>query len=368
MTIQDPRSTAGESEDIAVYESAFGTFRAKRTPESGRWLDNRYRIIGLLGSGATSDVYLAESDRAELVIIKWLTAGAARDAQIRQRFVLSARASMSVDHPAILRVFAVNEPHAAAPYLVMEALVGESLADYLEREGAVAEPLAVALATQVAAGLAAAHHVGIVHRDVKPANLFLLGERGAPVGIKIIDFGLAKDLSDPDGAPNSTNLVLGTAQYMPPEQVLADPIDGRTDVYALGVVLFRMLTGQLPFDLDPGADLFSHQLFSPAPPPSWLLENVDPRLERVILRCMRKHPENRYPSMAAVLADLELIRGGNHEIASVPLAREPDVYKPRRQNGYEAAHALAAYFGAEPPPPATVRFGESSAPPDRSRE
>jgi serine/threonine-protein kinase len=204
----------------------------------------------------------------------------------------------------------------------------------------------------VASALVAAHRVGVVHRDIKPGNLFLLGPIGEPSGVKVIDFGLAKDTQDPEAGPNSTNLVLGTAQYMAPEQVLADPVDARTDVYAFGVLLFRTLTGQLPFDLDPGADLFSHQLFSPAPPPSWLIESVDPRLERLILRCMRKHPDNRYPSMQAVLDDLLTIAGSDagEMTDAPPLAPNPDVYQPRNQKGRDAAEALAAYFGTEPPP------------------
>jgi serine/threonine-protein kinase len=217
------------------------------------------------------------------------------------------------------------------------------------------QDFALELARNVAAGLAAAHAAGIVHRDLKPANLFLVQSRGAPVTVKLIDFGFAKDTrADPGSGPSSVNLVLGTAQYMAPEQVLAEPVDARTDVYGFGVVLFRILTGHLPFDVEHGADLFGHQLFSPTPPPSWLVDELDPALEQIVLRCTRKHPENRYAGMQAVSDDLERVASGA-EISALPLKRQPDVFRPRNSSGREAAEALAAHFGKEPPP-MTVRY------------
>jgi serine/threonine protein kinase len=335
-------------------------FSPKPSEKDGLLLADRYRVIGSLGSGSTAEVYLAEDTASgSPVVVKWLFLHAARSAQIRQRFVLGARAAMAVTHPAVARVLSVSDTPGEIPYVVMEALLGEPLSDYLERRGPLPEPAALPLAQQIASGLAAAHALGIVHRDVKPGNLFLVEQAGAPLSVKLIDFGFAKDTRDPDAGPSSTNLVLGTAQYMAPEQVLADPVDPRTDVYGFGVVLFRLITGHLPFDLDPGADLFSHHLFSPTPPPSWLTDNLDARLEEMVLRCMRKHPENRYPSMQAVIDDLDCVaRGGI--ISDLPLSREPDVYKPRNLSGREAAETLAVRFGAEPPPPPTSRFDPES--------
>ena len=344
--------------------SISGTYQLEATPRAGLRLKDRYEIVGLLDRGGTSEVFVAsDALDASPVIVKWLTEAAARNPQHRMRFVLGARATLSLDHPAIARVFSVEEPPDAPPYLVMELLQGESLADYLDREGAMPEALVVELAIQVASGLAAAHAAGIVHRDIKPGNLYLLGPKGAPRAIKLIDFGLSKDLQRDGLGPNSRNLVLGTAQYMAPEQVLADPVDIRTDIYAFGVVLFRMLTGQLPFDADAGVDLLSHQLFSRAPPPSWLVESVDPRLEQLILRCLHKHPENRYPRIQILLEDLELIANSapSGRQMSVPqMPRSPDIYKPHNTKGRGVAEALAGYFGAETPPPATSRLGTES--------
>jgi len=121
----------------------------------------------------------------------------------------------------------------------------------------------------------------------------------------------------------------------------------------------RQLGEVLPFDLDPGPDLFSHQLFSKVPPPSWLVEHVDPRLDEVVLRCVRKRPDNRYPSMLALLADLTLIadtRGTGKHISELPLAREPDVYRPRNPKAHGIAELLAQYFGTEAPAPLTSRL------------
>lgn len=289
--------------------------------------------------------------------------------EIRSRFVLGARSAMTIDHPAVVKVLRVEEPPDEPPYLLMEALSGESLSEYLDREGAMPQRLVLSLGLDVASGLAEAHDLGVVHRDVKPGNLYLVGPIGAPEGIKIIDFGLATDCREANTEPGKANLVLGTAQYMAPEQVLADPVDARTDIYAFGVVLFRLLTGHLPFDLDPCMDLFSHQLYSPAPPVSWLVDNVDPRLEQVILRCMRKHPDNRYSSMRGAIEDLRTILDrpaeDDGQISRLPLRRNPDTYPPKSEKGQQAARFLASQFGSRNLPlDAPPEITRDAAPPE----
>lgn len=321
------------------------------TPRAGLRLGGRYEIVGLLGRGSTSDVYLANDvETGRHVIIKRLRCEPAMDSRRRGRFLNEARAAMAIDHASVVRVLGIEEPEADRPFLVMEALVGEPLSLYLNRHGVLPQDLALVLARQAAAGLAAAHEQGVVHRDVKPGNLFLLGDTGAPYGLKVLDFGMAKLLDE----ASSSNLVLGTAQYMAPEQVLADPVDARTDVYALGVVLFRMVTGQLPFEVARGADLFSHQLYSPAPPPTWLNESIDPGTEAVILRAMRKHPENRYPSMRALMDDLDALVGlsprRDRVVVGGPLVHDPDVYRPQNPKSRDVADILAVNFGFDPPP------------------
>jgi serine/threonine protein kinase len=250
---------------------------------------------------------------------------------MRDRFLKEADALHSINHPNVVRVIDAGEVDSA-PFLVMEALRGETLGQRLERVGSLDQATAVRYARQAAAGLAAAHRAGIVHRDVKPDNLFLVdGDT-----IKLLDFGMAK--VERDGT-QSAELVMGTVQYMAPEQIVTERVDARTDVYGLGVVLFRMLTGHLPFEVEMGTVLLGHQLFSPAPPPSWLDDDLDPTVERVILSAMRKDPANRYPSMDAFLEDLS-----RAEPRGAPMVREPDVYEPSSQAGREAAKFLSQQF------------------------
>ena len=335
-------------------------FPIQSSARDGKLIDGRFEIHGLLARGGTSNVYLARDRQIrKFVALKWLSARAAADPHQLQRFLLGARSIIGLNHPGIARVTYVGEPQAQAPYLVMEALEGESLAEYLERQPHPGNDFALMLLREVASGLAAAHDAGVVHRDIKPGNLFLVGPLGAPTGVKIIDFGFSKDMSEDASGPSSRNLVLGTAQYMAPEQVVADPVDRRTDIYALGVVLFRVLTGQLPFDLDPSLELLEHQLFSPVPPLSWLNETIDRRLEKLVLRCLHKNPNNRYASTHELLQDLAQITssGLETEPASIPnsTSLEPDVYRPRNPQGVEVAQSMAEHFGVEPPPPSTSR-------------
>jgi len=332
-------------------------FRIQRSPRDGTWLNARYEILGLLARGGTSDVYLArEYQTGEHVVVKWLSELANRDRKHRERFLLGARATMAVKHPAIAQVLYVGELEVQPPYLVMQALKGESLAEYLERQEIPDDAFVRMLMHDVASGLAAAHEAGIVHRDIKPGNLFLLGPIGAPTEIKILDFGLSKDLGEESTGLASRNLVLGTAQYMAPEQVLADPVDERADIYAFGVVLFRVLTGQLPFDLDPSMELFGHQLFSPAPPLSWLNDDIDPRLEKLVLHCLQKNPDNRYASMRHLLEDLARlsVSGQAFDWEALPMSGgiKPDFYRPRNPRGLEVAQTLADYLGVDEPTPA----------------
>jgi eukaryotic-like serine/threonine-protein kinase len=339
--------------DVAFQNPAravtIGDFHAEPTTLAHRVLGNRYRIAGQIGSGGTADVYLAEDlVTRRLVVVKRLSRQAAEAPELVERFLREALIARAVDHPSVVRVLEVAHSDLEGPYFVMEALAGETLGDCLRREERVSEERARCWLGQAAAGLRAVHRAGIVHRDVKPDNLFLLGPAGDPWGLKLIDFGMAKLLARPRTTPS--NFVVGTAQYMAPEQILGETVDARTDIYALGVVAFRMLTGQLPFDTAPGATLLSHQLFSPVPPPSWLLDGLDPDLEAVVLRAVSKHPDNRYPSVDELLGDLETLMGlgpmGGRLFALGARPRAADVYIPQTSRGQDAARALALAYGA----------------------
>jgi eukaryotic-like serine/threonine-protein kinase len=308
-------------------------------------LGDRYKVHGYLTRGATARVYLAEDLIESIpVAIKMLAPESIKSHELSLRMLREAEALRGIDHPNVVRVLDTGETLGGVPYLVLEALPGETLGDFLRRQGTPPFEVSLDLVRQAAQGLCAAHRAGIVHRDVKPDNFVLLGPTGEPYGLKLIDFGMAK--VDGSGAPSSTHTILGTVEYMAPEQILAEPVDARTDVYAMGVVMFRLFTGHLPFETSAPADLLRHQLFSSMPPPSWLDEELDSRIEAMILAAARKHPDNRYASMQHLLDDLDALIGVSTGEMAPPEARiVPDVYAPSTERGSEALAVLAEKFG-----------------------
>ncbi|HET7544680.1 MAG TPA: serine/threonine-protein kinase [Polyangiaceae bacterium] len=301
-------------------------------------LAGRYSIDRYFDRGGTSKVYLGWDELCEEeVVIKILTDEAARCPVLRGHFLIGSRAALLVEHENVVRTLAVREPEPGTPYMVMELLRGELMADLLFRTSQLPCPIALSYAAQTAAGLAALHRTGIVHCDIKPDNLFLTGNEGAAGELKILDFGLA----EVEGQPivSEAFAVRGTAQFMAPEQVLGDPVDARTDVYSLGVVMFRMLTGQLPFDLKLSTTLLRHQLSSPTPPPSWLCDELAPNVEGIVLKAMRKNPANRYASALELCEDLQRVREGHapRQPFSPP---KSDVYVPQSARAEQAAKIL----------------------------
>ncbi len=308
-------------------------------------LGNRYKVHGYLTRGATARVYLAEDLIENVpVAIKMLAPESNKSHELSHRMLREAEALRGIDHPNVVRVLDTGETASGVPYLVLEALPGETLGDFLRRQGTPPFELALALVRQAAQGLSAAHRAGIVHRDVKPDNFVLVGPSDEPYGLKLIDFGMAK--LDGSGGTSGTHTILGTVEYMAPEQILAEPVDARTDVYALGVVMFRLFTGHLPFDTNAPADLLRHQLFSSLPPPSWLEDDLDVRLERMILTATRKHPDNRYLGMQELVDDLDALIGVSAgEVSQRPPKVIPDAYAPSTPRGAEAFAILAEKFG-----------------------
>lgn len=330
-------------------------FGAQPTNRAGQFVGKRYRIEGLLGNGATANVYLAIDTRlGHNVVVKQLTPDGTQNEELRKRFLAEAEALADLRHPGIVRVLDFGAPDDERPYLVMEALVGETLASLLKRKPLLPIDVALVIARHTAQGLEAAHRAGLVHRDIKPDNLFLLGPLGDPFGVKIIDFGMAK-IPHSNGS-SGVHTVLGTVEYMAPEQVMVDPVDGRTDIYAFGIVMFRLFTGHLPFEAPAGLDLLSHQLFSPVPPASWIHEGIEPPIDALVTRATRKHPANRYASMQELMADLDVVLGicpGGS--ANTALVVDPDVYEPYNEQGREVAKLLAKRYESIAP----LRYGKS---------
>jgi serine/threonine protein kinase/tetratricopeptide (TPR) repeat protein len=257
-----------------------------------------YETLSLLGSGGMGEVYRARDTRlGRDVAIKVLPLGFVSDPDHLRRFEREARATAALSHPNILAVFDVGA-HEGAPYLVEELLEGESLRERL-KGGALPCRKAVEIAGQIARGLAAAHARGILHRDLKPENVFVTRD-GV---VKILDFGLAKlvlgdAVADLSALPTATapQTVLGTAAYMSPEQARGQPVDARSDIFSLGAVLYEMLSGARAFTGASGADVVSAVLTCDPPPPSSLRRDVPSTLDRLVLRCLEKRPEERFGS------------------------------------------------------------------------
>jgi serine/threonine-protein kinase len=310
--------------------------------ESGtrpRTLGERYELTGYIDSGGTADVFTA-IDRVSggLVAVKILKPKALADARLRHYFLQGARGAQRVDHPNLVRVLEVVDPPDSASFAVMEIVQGCALSSLLSDQRCLQPSLAAELALQAAAGLDAAHRAGVVHCDVKPENMLVELPSLGPPRLKVIDFDLAA--LDDEVETHEHPLLRGTAKYMAPEQVVGDRVDARTDVYSLGVVMFRMLTGHLPFDLELCPTLLWHQFASPAPPPSWLCDELDPRLEAIVLRALRKAPDNRYPNMSLLVADLRSLELGGELLAHGPTC-EPDAYLPQTPAARDAARAIA---------------------------
>jgi serine/threonine protein kinase len=260
-----------------------------------------YRITGLLATGGMGEVYTARDERlGRDVAVKVVARGLAEDAKEHARFEREARTLASLSHPNILNIFDFGE-EGGFRYAVTELLTGQNLR---ERMAGRALPwrTAVAIAIGAAKGLAAAHAGGIVHRDLKPENIFLLADGG----VKVLDFGLARAVSGPAHQFEDESLV-GTAAYMAPEQIVDQPTDARTDVFALGVVLHEMLTGDKPFGRAT-VTMTMDAILSEEPPPIPTGANTVPlAAARVVRRCLEKEPAQRWQTaydVAFALSDV----------------------------------------------------------------
>jgi serine/threonine protein kinase len=278
----------------------------------GLTVDRRYVVKKLLSRGGMGAVYLCRRTVIDkLVAMKVLRAELMHDPETTERFIIEAKAASAIGSPHIVEVFDFGTMPDGCTYFVMEYLEGDSLGTVLERERHLVPERAIRIAKQIAEGLAAAHDVDIVHRDLKPDNVVLV-ERDQTEFVKILDFGLAK-VARPQGRLTRVGKVFGTPHYMSPEQSRGKPVDQRTDVYALGVILYEMLSGRVPFEGDNPLSILSGHVHGDVRPlrvhdsPA---QTVSAELEAVVLKCLAKRPEDRYPSMRALSADLELVEQG----------------------------------------------------------
>ncbi|MGA9119412.1 MAG: serine/threonine-protein kinase, partial [Bacteroidota bacterium] len=273
------------------------------TPMIGLTISH-YRVLKKLGEGGMGVVYKAQDTKLDrLVALKFLLPSVTSDHAAKQRFVQEAKAASTLQHPNVCVVYDIDETPDAQTFISMEYLESETLEEIIRR-GALKIELALDLSIQIAQGLAEAHHHGIVHRDIKPANV-LLTKRGVA---KIVDFGLAKLATQT--ALTRPGSAMGTVAYMSPEQATGSPVDERTDIWSLGVVLYEMITGRRPFagEYD-NAVLYSVLNVQPEPI-SALRTGVPTDLDRIVRRCLAKDPRERYQHVDELLADLHACSKG----------------------------------------------------------
>ncbi|OZG27555.1 serine/threonine protein kinase [Williamsia sp. 1138] len=287
-----------------------------------RQVSDRYELGETLGFGGMSEVHLARDLLLHRdVAIKVLRADLARDPTFYLRFRREAQNAAALNHPTIVQVFDTGEattPEGPLPYIVMEFVDGETLRDVLRAEGHVKPRQAMTWIADVAAALHFSHQNGIVHRDVKPANV-MIDKSGA---VKVMDFGIARVLADTGNSVTQTAAVIGTAQYLSPEQARGESVDARSDVYSLGCVLFELLTGEPPFTGDsPVAVAYQHVREDP-PTPSSVLAGVPAELDSVVLKAMSKNPANRYQSAAEMRSDLMKVLAGGKPSAPMVMSDE----------------------------------------------
>jgi serine/threonine protein kinase len=264
-------------------------------------LAGSYVVDALACEGGFASIYRAHHvhtrERAALKVLRLPMACSER---LTLRFRQEAEVIRRLRHPHIVRIFEVGELYDGRPYIAMEWLDGRNLAQELRARGWFSEQEALALITEICGAVAAAHHHGIIHRDIKAENVIAV-PCGAWFSTRLVDFGIAK-LTAPGDLPIlvTAQTILGTPQSMAPEQILGLPVDARTDIYALGVLLYALVTGRLPFDGDTIVELEEMHLHA-TPPSASALAPVSPRFDAVLARALAKRKEDRHPSVAAFL-------------------------------------------------------------------
>lgn len=301
--------------------------------EDGRLLAGRYRVGELIGRGGMSDVYVGSDSRlGRTVAIKILKSSLAADPSFRTRFRQEAQAASRMAHPTIVRVFDAGEETVTAgghdvqlPFIVMERVSGRLLKDII-RMGPI-EPLeAVRIMEGILTALEYSHRAGVVHRDIKPGNIMITSAGQ----VKVMDFGIARAISDSSATVAQTTAILGTASYFSPEQAKGEQVDARTDLYSAGVVLFEMLTGRVPFRGDTPVSVAYQHVSEPPVLPSSINPQLSPALDQVVMHALHKNRFERFQSAADFRSDV-VTAGSGH----IPLRKHEEIN--------------STLFGAPPP-------------------
>jgi eukaryotic-like serine/threonine-protein kinase len=329
--------------------------------------DGRYRILRKLGSGGMANVYLAEDeDLGRRVAIKILNERYAHDELFNERFRREAKSAAALSHPNIVSIYDRGEADGI-PYIAMEVIEGRSLKELIMTRGPLPVAQAIDYAKQILGALRFAHRHGIIHRDIKPHNILL----GSENRLKVTDFGIARA-----GASQMTEVgsIMGTAQYLSPEQARGAPVTAASDLYSLGIVLYEMLTGQVPFTGDTAIEIAMKHLKEAPKPPSTHRPEVTHALDQVVLRALAKEPEDRYQSADDLQEDLDRVEAGlplspetataaTAVLAGLPATQATQVMSPPPTRPLPRQQPSAP---RHPPPPYPPRY-EREEPPRRRR-
>src|SRR3954449_3772188 len=308
--------------------------------------DGRYRIMRKLGTGGMANVYLAEDQElGRRVAIKILNDRHANDEQFVERFRREAKNAAALSHPNVVSIYDRGDAEGTY-YIAMEYLDGRSVKELIVSRGPAPVNVSIEYARQILSALRFAHRHGIVHRDIKPHNVLVDGEGR----VKVTDFGIARAGTS---QMTETGSIVGTAQYLSPEQAKGGEVDPRSDLYSLGIVLYELLTGKTPFDGETPVEIAMKHLSNAPQPPSKLRQDIPAELDMVVLRALAKNPDDRYQSADEMEADLERVaRGARVSAATVDSATQV-LRRP--------AAAAAATPGAWPRPAAAAAATPAAA-------
>ncbi|MET0840028.1 MAG: Stk1 family PASTA domain-containing Ser/Thr kinase [Marmoricola sp.] len=294
-------------------------------------IGGRYEVAELLGRGGMAEVRKGTDVRlGRTVAIKRLRTDLASDATFQARFRREAQSAASLNHPAIVSVYDTGEEmstdgsNVAQPYIVMEYVAGRTLRDILREGRKILPERALEITSGVLAALDYSHRAGIIHRDIKPGNVML-----TPAGdVKVMDFGIARAVSDASSTMTQTAAVVGTAQYLSPEQARGENVDSRSDVYSTGCLLYELLTGRPPFVGDSPVSVAYQHVREQAPPPSSLDEDLTPEIDAIVMKSLAKNVGDRYASAAAMKADIDRYLAGKPVQAPAVAAAAATAFVP----------------------------------------
>ncbi|MGO9837035.1 MAG: serine/threonine-protein kinase [Polyangiaceae bacterium] len=346
-------------------------------PLVGSTVDGRYEVLEILGEGGMGRVYRVRHVTLERAFaMKVLRRDLARDEDLGARFTHEAKATASVKHPNVVQINDFGSFPDGIPYFVMELLVGHTLGEVIKAGGPIPAGRAVRIIKQVARALGAAHAAGVVHRDLKPDNVFLVGgsvldppELGRAramlsdtADVRVVDFGASKIIGS--SRLTRTGIVFGTPHYMSPEQASGVPVDHRADIYALGIIMYEMFTGRVPFEADTYMGVLTQHMFVQPVPPSQVSDAAKElgALEQITLVCLEKRPEDRFGSMEDLVDALDrVVRVGDGGVVEIaPVLDAPPNRAPASVR-YRMADEL------EPPTLEEMRVAIDSVPPTTQR-